>query len=219
MDEAALGELLDAVETHARLVHAGGATPPLVLYGASLQLSRRGEAQDKALRGPALTGDLWPRIADRLVQKAEQTHGAERVWLRICALQGLWLITHWARLALPEKLASMRHNIISQLTDHPHVDGVVISSAAAWPQGTIEPDEYEDDLGGHALRCAIPPMLARETLIVPLQDDAASRQHACIWRDLYASEPDWLGHALDRFGLPAAADIFAVKIPPEGDPD
>jgi hypothetical protein len=56
---------------------------------------------------------------------------------------------------LPTKLATMRQNILSQLSDHPHVNGVVISSASTWPQGTIIPDEYEDECGGHALRCAI----------------------------------------------------------------
>lgn len=219
LDEAALGALLDTVEMHARLVHAGGVAPPLLLHGAALQVTRRGEAHEKALRGPALTGDLWPRIADRLAQKAHQTLGGERVWLRICALQGLWLFTHWGTLALPEKLASMRHNIISQLAGHPHVDGVVISSAAAWPQGTVEPDEHEDELGGYALRCAIPPMLARETLVVPLRADAACREHARVWRDLYASEPDWLDRALARFGLPEVADIFAFDADLEERPD
>jgi hypothetical protein len=165
LDDLQLAELLNAVETHARLVKAGGVTPRLLLHGAALQVGR-GAALDKGLRGPALTGDLWPRIADRLDQKARQTEGAQNVWLRICALQGLWLFTHWASLPLAEKLATMRHNILSQLSDHPHVDGVVISSASAWPQGTIIPDEYEDEFGGHALRCAIPPMMARETLII-----------------------------------------------------
>lgn len=208
LDETALAEVLDAVELHARLAQAGGLTPPLIIHCARLQVSRRGELQDRALRGPALTGDLWPRIARRLVQKAHQTYGAQRVWLRICALQGLWLFTHWATLPLPAKLAAMRHNIAGQLSDHPHVDGVVISSASAWPQGTIEPDAHEDGQDGYALRCSIPPMMARETLIVPLNTEEGTRRHARMWRDLYASEPNWLDHALERFALPNRAEIF-----------
>jgi hypothetical protein len=166
LDDRELAELLDNVERHARLVKMGGVTPRLLLLGAQLQVSRRGSNADKGLHGPELTGDLWPRVAERLDQKARQTEGAKNVWLRICALQGLWLITHWATLPLSDKLASMRQNILSRLSDHPHVEGVVISSASGWPQGTIEPDE--DELGGYALRCAIPPMMARETLIVPV---------------------------------------------------
>jgi hypothetical protein len=210
LDDSKLAELLDNVETHARLVKVGGFTPRLLLHGAALQVSQRGTASDKGLHGPALTGDLWPRIADRLEQKALQTEGAQNVWLRICALQGLWLFTQWASLPLAEKLATMRQNILSQLSEHPHVDGVVISSASAWPQGTIEPGEYEDELGGYALRCAIPPLMARETLVVPLRTDTDTSRHARIWRDLYAFEPGWLDHALGQFRLPSAAEIFAI---------
>jgi hypothetical protein len=209
LDDPELVELLDTVEAHARLVKLGGLTPSIMLHGAMLQVSRQGTNPDKGLRGPALTGDLWAPHCNSPRSKAHQTKGAQKVWLRICALQGLWLFTHRATLPLPEKLTSMRHNIVSQLSDHPHVDGVVISSASAWPQGTIDPDEHEDDLGGFALRCAIPPMMARETLIVPLHTDAGTQRHARVWRDLYASEQNWLDHALKQFGLPTVADIFA----------
>jgi hypothetical protein len=211
LDDSKLAELLDNIATHARLVKVGGVTPPLLLHGAALQVSQQGTASDKGLRGPALIGDLWPRIADRLDQKARQTEGAQNVWLRICALQGLWLFTQWASLPLADKVATMRQNILSRLSDHPHVAGVVISSASAWPQGTIAPDEYEDELGGHALRCAIPPMMARETLIVPLHTNSDTRSYARVWRDLYASEPDWLDYALSKFELPAVAEIFATE--------
>lgn len=210
LDDSKLAELLDNVETHARLVKVGGSTPRLLLHGAALQVSQRGTSSAKGLHGPALTGDLWPRIADRLEQKARQTEGAQNVWLRICALQGLWLFTQWASLPLDEKLATMRQNILSQLSEHPHVDGVVISSASAWPQGTIELDEYEDELGGYALRCAIPPLMARETLVVPLRIKAPTSEHARLWRALYASEPGWLDHALGQFCLPSVAEIFAT---------
>jgi hypothetical protein len=176
-----------------------------------IKFSRRGTSSDKCLHGPALTGDLWPRIADRLEQKAQQTEGAQNVWIRVCALQGLWLFTQWASLPLADKLASMRQNILSQLSDHPHVDGVAISSASAWPQGTIVPEEYEDEAGGHALRCFIPPLMARETLIVPLHPDTETRSYARVWRALYASEPDWLDHALGKFDLPMVAEIFATS--------
>jgi len=210
LDDPELAELLDSVETHTRLVRIGGVTPRLLLYGAQLQVSRRGSSADKGLHGPALTGDLWPRIAERLDQKARQTEGAQNVWLRICALQGLWLFTQWASLPLADKLATMRQNILSGLSDYPHVDGVVISSASAWPQGTIVPEAYEDEVGGYALRTLIPPMMARETLIVPLHPDSDARRCARVWRDLYASEPAWLEDALRKFDLPTVPEIFAT---------
>ncbi len=208
LNDLELAELLDNIATHAQLVKVGGVTPPLLLHGAALQVSPRETASDKGLHGPELTGDLWPRIADRLDQKARQTEGGQNVWLRICALQGLWLFTQWASLPFADKLATMRQNMLSQLSDYPHVDGVVISSASAWPQGTITPDEYKDEFSGYALRCAIPPMMARETLIVPLHSDPETREHARLWHDLYASEPEWLDHALAKFDLPMVSQIF-----------
>jgi hypothetical protein len=206
-----LADLLDVIEKHARLVKAGGVTPRLVLHGALLQVSPRESRPDRALRGPELTGDLWPRIAGRLDQKARQTEGGQSVWLRICPLQGLWLFTHWGQLGLQDKLASMRQNIATRLADHPHVDGVVISSASAWPQGAIAADEYVDAAGGYAFRSAIPPIRARETLVIPLNKEPDTTDHARVWRDLYASEPNWLDHALETWGLPTVAEIFAAS--------
>jgi hypothetical protein len=213
LEDADLADLLDVIERHARLVRAGGLAPRLLLHGASLQVSRRESTKDRALRGPSLSGDLWPRIAGRLDEKGQQTEGAENVWLRICALQGLWLFTRWGQLGLQDKLATMRENLRSGLAAHPHVDGVVISSASAWPQGTIEPGEYSDAVGGYALRCAIPPIRARETLVIPLNTKPHTLDHAQVWRDLYASEPDWLDYGLAQLGLPSTAEIFTT---PEG---
>jgi hypothetical protein len=215
LNDTDLADLLDVIEKHARLVKAGGVTPRLVLHGASLQVSPRESRPDRALRGPKRTGDVWPRIAGRLDQKARQTEGGQNVWLRICPLQGLWPFTPWGQLGLPDKLASMRQNIASGLARHSHVDGVVISSASGWPQGTINPDEYADDAGGYALRCAIPPIRARETLIIPLNAKPDTIDHASLWRDLYVSEPDWLDHALRTFDLPSTTEIFAAS--DEGD--
>src|SRR5665213_1046063 len=208
LGDGKLSELLEALEVRVRLVKLGAIAPPLRMHGASLTVSRRGSGRHQGLKGPALEGDLWPRIADRLAQKARQTEGGENVWLRICALHGLWLLTDWATRDMSEKLASMRHNIASSLADHAHVDGVVISSGCGWPQGTIVPDECEDAVGGYAIRCCMPPMMARETLVVALNPaDGATRQ-ARIWRDLYASEARWLDYALARLDLPAVAEIF-----------
>jgi hypothetical protein len=209
LDEPQLDELLGSIEDHARLVRIGATPPPLRLHGARLQVSRAGSTPDRALRGPALRGDLWPRIAERLQKKARQTEGGRNVWLRLCALQGLWLFTSWGTMTLAEKLATMSENLAVALSGHPHVDGVVLSSALAWPQGEVTPGEHYDDDGGYALRCAVPPILARETLIVALRGNAQPSEHARSWRDIYIREPDWAEHSLDRFGLPSVKEIFA----------
>ena len=208
LQDSELAELLEHVSAHARLARAGGYAPPLQIHGANLQITRRETTTERTLRGPALRGDLWPRIADRLIKKATQTRGAENVWLRFTALQGLWLFTYWGQLELSDKLATMRTNIMHALSGHPHVDGVVLSSALAWPQGTIDPDEHADQNGGYALRVTVPPMMARETLVVPLCLEAGPVAHARAWRDLYAAEPDWPDKVLGRVGLPLVANIF-----------
>jgi hypothetical protein len=210
IDDQKLGEMLDAVETRARLVKAGAVAPPLRLHGATLVVNRRGTGPQQGLKGPALAGDLWPRIADRLDKKALQTQGAQNVWLRICALHGLWLFTDWATKSLGGKLTAMRHNIASVLGDRPHVEGVVISSGSGWPQGTVIDEDYEDSDLGYAIRRGIPPIMARETLVVPLRVGGETPVHTRIWRDLSASEPGWLDYALAQFELPSTAEIFAT---------
>jgi hypothetical protein len=58
-------------------------------------------------------------------------------------------------------------------------------------------------------------MMARETLIIPVHADSETRRYAGVWHDLYASEPGWLDHALEKFDLPTVAETFAP--PDEGD--
>jgi hypothetical protein len=230
LNSTELAELLDTVDTHCRLVRAGAIPPPICSHHASLVVSRRAPDTPSSrssstasrpiradgshgLGGPRLEGDLWPRIADRLAKKARQTQGGENVWLRLCALQGLWLVTDWATRSLQQKLATMRHNISTALAQHAHVDGVVISSGCGWPQTTIVPEEFADELGGYAMRCQVPPIRARETLIVPLNPGAQTVGQALIWRDLYSAEEGWLDTALAGVHLPAVADLFPPSAP------
>jgi len=212
LDDEKLAEMLDAVETRARLVKAGAVAPSLRLHRAMLVVNQRGTGPQQGLKGPALDEDLWPRIASRLDQKAQQTEGARNVWLRICALHGLWLFTEWATKGLAEKLAAMRHNVASVLGDRPHVEGVVISSGSGWPQGIVVDDDHEDHDAGYAIRRSIPPIMARESLVIPLRTGGETTAHARAWRELYASEPGWLDYALAQFGLPSTTAIF-----PSGD--
>ncbi len=209
LDDERLGDVLDAFDVRARLAKLGAIAPTLRTHGAVLNVRRNASDRQQRLKGPPLDGDLWPRIGDRLAQKALQTQGGKNVWLRICALHGLWLFTDWATRDMSEKLATMRHNIASALADHGHVDGVVISSGCSWSQGTIVADEYEDAVGGYAIRCAIPPIMARETLVVALNSADQTMRQARLWRDLYASEPNWLDRALAQFDLPGVAEIFS----------
>jgi hypothetical protein len=208
LDDDELADVLEAVDTSARLLAIGAVAPVVRLHGATLAVARRGTGTHRGLEGPELGGDLWPRVADRLEKKALQTQGAQNVWLRVCALHGLWLLTEWATKDLDEKLATMRHNILSALLEYPHVDGVVISSSSGWTQGTVLDEDSEHPDGGYAIRRHLPPMMGRETLVVPLNQDTQTISQARIWPDLYGSEPDWLDYALAKFALPTVAQIF-----------
>ncbi|MDA8354814.1 MAG: hypothetical protein M0Z95_00570 [Actinomycetota bacterium] len=83
------------------------------------------------LTGPALGGDMWPRFAERLHTKAQQTEGAGLTWIRIEEYTGLLMLTpavHWT----PEQqLAALQQNIVAELLPYNHVRGVVKSTGAA----------------------------------------------------------------------------------------
>lgn len=207
-DEAA--ELLEAVEAYARLLAAGGVAPALNLHGARLQLRAQADELERSLGGPQHTGDLWPRMAGLLVKKAKQTVGADNVWVRVSALQGLWLLSTWARADMPTKLRTLSQNVRAALSPYPHVSGVVIGTSCDLARGKFNDETYEELHGGVAIRRAIRPARVRETMVIPTATDRDPVIASQPWRDLYAEESPWLDTALARFDLPSVDEIFSL---------
>lgn len=204
-------EVLEAIDAYARLVAAGGVAPPLRRNGAQLQVRAQDDAPRRSLGGPPLTEDIWPMVARLLRKKAEQTLGAENVWLRVSALQGLWLLTRWATADMPTKLQTLSQNVRSALAAHPHVAGVVIGTSCDMAQGKFKDETYEELHGGVAIRRLVRPGRVREMMVIPTATDKDPATASQPWRTLYAKEPEWLEAALAHFELPSVEEIFSLR--------
>lgn len=116
----------------------------------------------------------------------------------------MWAFTNWAAQPLQSKL----EDVVAALTQTlggAAPAGVVLSSGAALYPGDV-PEETVVVGSAIALRRAVAPLRARETLIVPLLGDATDS--ANDWVALADAEADWLDWALGRQGLPALAKIL-----------
>ena len=175
----------------------------------SLYLVRRDDAVGHALRSPAVTDELLPRMAGVMAAKTRQMRGSGAGWLRMTAFTGLWPFTQWGRAPLADKLPSMAGALRATLGGHVP-DGIVLSSAAGLGGGT--PDETVAAPQGTAVRRLIAPARARETLIMPF----SRRGHdtAAYWLELADAEQDWLDWALVDAGLRPLAETFALDAPP-----
>lgn len=81
--------------------------------------------------------------------------------------------------------------------------GLVISSAAGRFPGDVE-EERVATPSGVALRVAIAPSRARETIILPLVSHVADG--VTVWTQLAEGERDWFVWALDLLDLPALSE-------------
>ncbi|HET7121862.1 MAG TPA: hypothetical protein VFI17_11530 [Solirubrobacterales bacterium] len=207
LDDVASAELLGEIETRARLVAVGMHASPVRAHGAELIVSRAGERDGKGLTGPRIEGNGWPRVADRLKQKAEQTRGARNVWLRFDVLDGLWQFTPWSQGDLATKAIQLETVVFETLEPYRHVDGVALSSGALLAQGEFVDEDQTSAQGTAATRRVIPPLRVRETFVVPVVDSPAPG-HIAAWRAFYELEPSWLDWALARFDLPRASELF-----------
>lgn len=181
----------------------------LVIEGIAVEMFPDSHADGSGLSGPAIGGDLWPRMAGLLTRKAEQARGSGASWLRVDALQGLWQFTEWSALPLVEKLGVLRDALQPLLRANAHIAGLVITSGPAMAQGVFENEEVKD--GGLALRRLLEPLRVRETIVIA-SDVGPSEGRT--FAGLYSAEPSWLGWALSAFGLPSVDEIFNSADPP-----
>lgn len=208
LDRRASEELLAEIEARARLVSAGLLAPPIRFHGADLTVARAG-GESAGLRGPRIGGDGWPRIASRLVEKAEQTVGASNVWLRFDVLQGLWQFSQWSQADLATKAEQLGAAVTAVLAPYKHVRGAVLSSGSLLSQGEFEDEEYVDaEAGTIALRRVIEPLRVRESILVFNPPAEPCAEQVDIWRCFYAEEPSWLDWALRAFELPSIEQVF-----------
>ena len=169
LDEHRTKELLDTLEAHARLVGLGAHVPDVRLNGARLRIHPQPAAMGRSLTGPAAENDMWPRTLSKLVEKAEQTSGVERVWLRIDAYNGLWQFTPWSLRNLTDKLALIAQRVREGLAEYAHLSGLVMSNGAGLAQGLFFDELREGQDGAVGVRRLLTPLRVRETLVIALR--------------------------------------------------
>jgi hypothetical protein len=113
-------------------------------------------------------------------------------------------MTLWGRAPLEHKVESMSAWLSAALGDA-RPDGIVLSSAAAFFNGTVVPETVRGQHGA-GVRRAIAPLRARETLIIPRTP--AGEEAVDRWVALADAETDYLGWALRCARLPTVSQIF-----------
>lgn len=176
--------------------------------------------------GPSLSGDAWPRLADRLAQKAGQTSGGPPAWIRVEVDYSLFALTNLASLEPEARLRALAWNVAIALVDAPHVLGVVLGPPRGIGAGDDERlllPSAEDPTrlglvlptpvfreravasGPTAVRCALPGGWARTTFVLP--NPACDAEDPLRPGTVLAAEGGWLDWALDRLGMPGTAAL------------
>lgn len=157
--------------------------------------------------GPMLGDDLWPRFATRLREKAEQTSGSDRAWIRIDELGGLFMLTSAYHLSLPDRLGTLIHNIATELADYPHLEGVIVSHGAVpdWTSATPELGVREGISGSAVIDRRLPGARRRTAYVVRLRARGLILPpHLVVQPESwYADEGSWLDWALNKLGQPS----------------
>lgn len=211
-DEELSGFLTDVARASASTA-ADGTSRTVDLGYASATIYPRGRrpAQAAIFEGPLLGGDMWPRFARRLREKAARTSGAGRTWLRIDEVGGLFRLTPAGQMPLDQQLALVSANIRSELDDFPHICGVVLGHGAEqdWypnrPQPTID-----DASGAVALERRLPGGRRRRTFAVPVGTHSriVVPDHVALRpANWYGSEPGWLTWALNLLEKPSVTRL------------
>lgn len=186
-----------------------GAREPLSLElpHISLRLSPR-DAPIGRLTSPPLDEALLPRMSRAIQDKAALMSESRALWLRIVPLTGIWPLTPWGVSPLRDKL-SLIHDALAASGNTP--PGIVLSSAAGRYDGTVDEETVRLDPRAAAVRRAVSPGRARETLVIAFSTHPAEVD---TWIALADAERDWLPWAMGRHGLPSWAEIVGAPYSP-----
>lgn len=166
--------------------------------------------------GPIVAEDAWARFGVRLLEKAKQTAGGARSWIRIDEVGGLILLTPVAYLEPHEQLRALQYNLEATLSDYPHVVGVLISLGAGpnWagtaPQFTFLSDPAEGWRSATVIERVLPGARRRRSFAIPLRSNrllipGGAELPIARW---YAEESTWLDWSLRELGKPRLTEII-----------
>lgn len=172
----------------------------VTIDGATLRVEPDGESVKTSLAAPLFEEDQEQRFIRVLMQKAGQTASAGAAWIWLEDDGALWPMTAFARYPLKQKIEVLAETFGSLFAAHPHVLGVVVTSAPHRLDGPIEPADEASDRGSDYLR-TLPDGMVRESIVIP-RKLVVPEQYALV-RQLCADEPSWLDHALARLSVPA----------------
>ena len=201
----ATAAMLEGVTTAAVAVARDGVPRTIDDQAYCFEIDKSGRFE---ITGPSTALDPWTRAADRIRQKAVQAQQSGATWLRVDVLSGLWQAPQWASASLADKAATLARAVRQTLTDHPHMDAVVISSGRLHPVSGLT-DEDAETTGAIAMRRVLEPLRVRDTILIPLRPQIDITPVA----DLYSSEPTWLARALSDARLPPPDETFAWSQP------
>lgn len=201
-----------------RLVSVDRQPREIQVHGLHTTIVPETEGQGRTYEGSLVAEDAWSRFAVRLVDKAEQTSGGPRTWIRIDEVGGLILMTQAAWLPPHEQLHALQHNLEITLEPHPHVAGVLISLGAGpdWNSRTPEFSYFEEPNNPWeapvVIERRLPGARRRRTFAIPLTE--GRRLHLLPGSGLplghwYSSESTWLGWALNELNLSPLEDILS----------
>ncbi|MBU3688385.1 MAG: hypothetical protein FGM29_02325 [Actinobacteria bacterium] len=204
-----LARLVREVEAAASESAASGEVRTLAAHGVELSI-RPGGSGLGSFDGPPLTGDMWPRLKNRLRTKAAQTEGAGAAWICVQDRSGLFQLTDLAGVDEHEQLRRLAENVSFALRDARHVAGVLLSTGVRIDAGEDDHDTIlaDDDgrlAGSRVLRRRLPGGRCRRTFVVRLRNGPAADDGPMHW---FRREGSWLDWALAAAGLPTVESIF-----------
>lgn len=204
-DELVTGEFED-LDLLLRLCGPANGTMVVDRPWAMLRIERADQGSVRSLVGQASSTDPWWHLRGKLLRKAQRTPDTQSLWLRADVRNGIWQFGDWALAPLEAKcqfLSGWTHRVLANAS---HLAGVVFSCGLCHNLGGRCDKQVEMADGTIGLTRLVPPVRARELIVVPLHDDALHDRDS--WRELYLSERDWLDYALAGVGLPPLVEVI-----------
>lgn len=213
LSEEELAEFPAILDQAAGSCSETGAEIPFDVDYAHGAVYSAGERPDPVSQeGPTLGGDVWPRIAERLVEKAVRTAGAGHTWIRIDEFTGLLVLTpayHWS---IEGQLTALAQNASLALQGHPHVRGVILTTGAHpdWNPQSPELRTQNRLTGAVAQERRLPGGRRRRSFVIPVNAGPGLvlpdhlRLNPANW---YRDEMGWIDWALARLGKPALTPL------------
>jgi hypothetical protein len=199
LDSDIVSSIAQELTARARFVAAGGISPAIQLAGVNLHVRIPGNPDDESLSIAIPMEDHWRRLRERLQEKSRRAAQSGAQWLRFDSLDFLWQLGPLAQMSLSQRLTELSDRVVEWLRPFGHIRGLVLTDGA-WMLTVNTPDEtHQDARRGLAMKRRLDPFRARETLIVPLFDEAL--EEARHWYAFYDDESSWMKWALDRYAM------------------